>query len=173
MLPARKSIVAKGRTVAATAHTMGQHRTAWWISIARRVTPYRRRERGRAPDRGSATVELVIATPLLLLMLLLIVQAGVWMHATHVAQTAATRALDQARAQGGTAAAGQAAGTQTLAALGAGVLRDPRLRVTHTATEVRVDLDATATNVFPGFSWPVHASAVGPVERFTPSTERR
>ncbi|MGH3185480.1 MAG: TadE/TadG family type IV pilus assembly protein, partial [Streptosporangiaceae bacterium] len=36
-------------------------------------------------ERGSATAELVIATPLLLLLILAIVQFALWEHATHVA----------------------------------------------------------------------------------------
>src|SRR4051794_21902947 len=59
----------------------------------------RRRLRG---DRGAVTVELVIATPLLLLMLLAIVQFALWSHATHIAQAAASQGLAAARVQNGT-----------------------------------------------------------------------
>ena len=38
------------------------------------------------PDAGAATAELVIAMPLLLFLVMAVIQAGVWMHATHVAQ---------------------------------------------------------------------------------------
>jgi hypothetical protein len=116
---------------------------------------------------------LVIATPLLLFMIMLIVQAAVWMHGVHVAQAAATRALDAARTQDGTAATGKTVGADTLTALGGGVLREPRIEVTRTAVDVRVEIQATAVTVVPGLSWPVHATATGPVERFTPSTEGR
>ncbi|HEY3709387.1 MAG TPA: TadE/TadG family type IV pilus assembly protein, partial [Amycolatopsis sp.] len=53
-------------------------------------------------DQGEVTVELVIATPLLLLALLAIIQFAVWSHATHVAQAAASQALATARTQDGT-----------------------------------------------------------------------
>jgi len=119
-------------------------------------------------DRGGATVELVIAVPVLMLMILFIVQAAVWMHATHVAQAAATRALDAGAAYGGSAAQGQSAGNQTLAALGSGVLKDPQVTVTRTATDVRVDITGTAATVVPGIRWRVHATAAGPAERFVP-----
>jgi Flp pilus assembly protein TadG len=119
-------------------------------------------------DRGAATAELVIAMPLLLLMVMFIIQAGVWMHATHVAQAAATRAANTAAAYNSSAAAGQSTGTQTVAALGSGVLIDPRLSVTRTATEVRVEVEGTAETVVPGIRWGVRAVVVRPVERFVP-----
>jgi Flp pilus assembly protein TadG len=119
-------------------------------------------------DRGAATAEFVIAVPLLMLMILFVPQAAVWYHATHVAQAAANRALDAAAANGGTAAQGQTVGEQSLAALGSGVLHDPHVTVTRTATDVRVDITGTAETVVPGIHWRVHATAAGPVERFVP-----
>ncbi len=44
-------------------------------------------------ESGSATAELVIATPLLLLLILAIVQFALWEHATHVAQAVAQQGL--------------------------------------------------------------------------------
>jgi Flp pilus assembly protein TadG len=122
------------------------------------------------PDRGGATAELVVAMPLLLLMVMFIIQAGVWMHATHVAQAAATRAAASAAAYNSSAADGQSTGTQTAAALGSGVLIDPRVSVTRTATEVRVEVDGVAETVVPGIHWRVQAVVVRPVEQFIPDT---
>ncbi len=126
------------------------------------------RRTARGGDRGGATVEFVIAVPVLMLMILFIIQAAVWMHATHVAQAAANRTLDAAAAYNASAAQGQTAGDQTLAALGSGVLKDPHVTVTRTATDVRVDITGTAETIVPGIRWTVHVSAAGPVERFVP-----
>lgn len=120
------------------------------------------------PDAGAATTELAIAMPLLLLIVMFIVQAGVWMHATHVAQAAATRAASAAAAYTGSAAAGRTAAAETLAALGDGVLKDPVVTVTRTATEVRVEIVGTAATVVPGIRWTARALVVRPVERFVP-----
>ena len=120
------------------------------------------------PDAGAVTAELVVATPLLLLMIMFVIQAGVWLHATNVAQAAATRAASTAAAYQGSAAAGQAAGAQTLAAIGSGVLKTPAVSVTRTATEVRVEVTGTAASVVPGVHWTVRAVVVRPVERFVP-----
>ncbi|MDX3192917.1 TadE/TadG family type IV pilus assembly protein [Streptomyces sp. MN03-5084-2B] len=117
-------------------------------------------------DRGAATVELVIATPLLLLALLTIIQFALWSHATHVAQAAASQALAAARVQDGSTSAGHAAGQQLLDELAAGPLRDPHIDVTRTATSAAVSIHGEAIAVLPGVHLPVHAEAAGPLERF-------
>ncbi|MFE5565055.1 TadE/TadG family type IV pilus assembly protein [Amycolatopsis japonica] len=119
-------------------------------------------------DRGEATVELVIATPLLLLVLLAIIQFAVWSHATHVAQTAASQALAAARVQHGTADAGHAAGQRLLDELAAGPLREPRLAVDRNSTSVSVSVRGEAAAVLPGVHLHVHAETTGEVERFVP-----
>jgi Flp pilus assembly protein TadG len=126
------------------------------------------RQLAAQPDRGAATIELVLAVPVLLLMLMLVVQAGVWWHATHIAQAAATAALDAARAEGGSTADGQAAGATTLRALAGGALQRPRVEVTRTATRTSVRVSAVAEAVIPGVRWTVQATATGPTEHFVP-----
>ena len=119
------------------------------------------------PDAGAATAELVIAMPLLLLLVMFVIQAGVWMHATHIAQAAATRAASTAAAYQSNAGAGQGAGADTLAAIGSGVLKNPQVSVTRTATEARVEIRGTAQTVVPGIRWQVSTVVVRPVERWT------
>ena len=120
------------------------------------------------PDAGGATAELVIAMPLLLFIIMFIVQAGVWMHATHITQAAATRAANAAAGYGATASDGQRAGNDTLAAIGNGVLTNPVVSVTRTATQVRVEVSGSAESVVPGVHWTARAVVVRPVERFVP-----
>jgi Flp pilus assembly protein TadG len=136
---------------------------AGWLRVRwRRVTA--------RPDAGGATTELVIVMPLVLLIVMFVIQAGVWMHATHVAQAAATRAANGAAAYESSAATGRDIGSQTLAAIGDGVLKNPQVSVTRTATEVRVEIVGTAATVVPGVTWAVRAVVVRPVERFAPDT---
>jgi Flp pilus assembly protein TadG len=127
---------------------------------------FRRYLRG---DRGSVSAELVVATPLLLLMLLTIVQFALWSHATHIAQTAASQGLAVARAQNGTAAAGRTSAQQILDQLARGPLADPSVSVDRTATEASIRISGTATALLPFMTLPVHAEVVGPVERFVPN----
>lgn len=128
----------------------------------------RRVRRALVGDRGAVTVELVIATPLLLLALLAIIQFGLWSHATHVAQAAASAALAAARVQDGTTATGHAAGQRLLDDLAHGPLRDPRVDVARTATTATVAISGEATAVLPGMHLRVHAETSGDIERFIP-----
>ncbi|NUT51415.1 MAG: pilus assembly protein [Saccharothrix sp.] len=125
----------------------------------------RRAERG---DRGSVSAELVIATPLLLLMLMAIVQFALWSHATHIAQAAASQGLAVARSQNGTAAAGTSSARQLLDQLASGPLTGSAVTSDRSAASASVRVSGTATSVVPFLSLSVHAEAVGPVERFVP-----
>jgi Flp pilus assembly protein TadG len=116
-------------------------------------------------DAGSASVELVIATPLLGLLLLSIVQFGVWAHATHIAQAAANSALQSARAYRGSAADGDGAAHQILDQSAGSILSNRSVTVTRTATTVTVTITGTATTVVPGLRLPVTVTVTGPVER--------
>jgi Flp pilus assembly protein TadG len=110
---------------------------------------------------------LVIATPLLGLLLLLVVQFGVWAHARHIAQAAANEASQVARAYQSSAAAGSAQGQAILDQTGGSVLTDRGVSVTRTATTVTVTVVGHAANVVPGFSPTVRVTVSGPVERVT------
>ncbi|MFD7655376.1 TadE/TadG family type IV pilus assembly protein [Actinosynnema sp. NPDC059797] len=110
----------------------------------------------------------MIATPLLLLMLLAIVQFALWSHATHIAQAAASQGLAAARAQNGTSASGTASARQLLDQLAEGPLRGTVVSADRGAATASVRISGTATPVVPWLHLPVHAEAVGPVERFVP-----
>ncbi|MEV6445142.1 TadE/TadG family type IV pilus assembly protein [Amycolatopsis sp. NPDC051716] len=132
------------------------------VAIAWRV------RRALSGERGSVTAELMIATPLLLLALLVIIQFALWSHATHVAQAAAAEALAAARVQNGTATAGRAAGQQMLDELAQGPLRSSQIDVVRTETSVSASVQGEAVAVLPGMHLHVHAEAAGEVERFVP-----
>lgn len=119
-------------------------------------------------DCGSVSAELVIATPLLLLMVLAIVQFALWSHATHIAQAAASQGLATARVQDATAAQGDAAARRLLDQLGRGPLTTTRIDVTRSGDAVVIRVSGQASAVIPFLHLPVHAEAVGPVERFVP-----
>ena len=122
----------------------------------------------RKDERGAGTVELVIATPVLLLLILLITQLALYMHATHIAQAAASQALSAARVQGGSSAAGSAEAQRVLSQLGRGPLQGSSVNVQRGATQASVAINGTVTNVLPFMTLTVHVEAVGPVEKFVP-----
>lgn len=140
-----------------------------------RERPHRTRVRAalrrlRTDQRGAGTVELVIATPLLLLLILLIAQFALYMHATHIAQAAASEALSAARVYGGSTAAGNAEGQRVLTQLGSGPLQGTSVNVQRGPNQASVTVTGTVINVIPFATFTVHAEAVGPVEKFTPPT---
>jgi Flp pilus assembly protein TadG len=118
-------------------------------------------------ERGSATAELVIATPLLLLLILGIVQFALWEHATHVAQAVAEQGLSAGRVQGGTDQAATAEAQSMLGQLGSGVLVHPNVSATRGAATTTVVVTGQAEGILPFFSLPVRSVATGPTERFT------
>lgn len=120
--------------------------------------------RGRGRDDGSVSVELVVAAPLLLVLLLAAVQAGVWWHATHIAESVAAHALAAARVQDGTDDTGRAAGDRALAQLAGQVLTGATVAVTRDPQDARVEVTGTAMTVIPGLALPVRAAASGPTE---------
>lgn len=127
--------------------------------------------RGERDERGSATAELVVATPLLLLLILAVVQFALWQHATHVAQTVAQQALTAGRVQGGSDQNAAAQGAALLDQLGSGVLVHPAITASREADTTRVVVTGNAEGILPFLSLPVRSVAVGPTERWTtPST---
>ncbi|MFJ8965350.1 TadE/TadG family type IV pilus assembly protein [Lentzea sp. NPDC102401] len=117
-------------------------------------------------------MELVIATPLLLLLILLIAQFALYMHATHIAQAAAAQALSAVRVSGGTSA-GVAEGERVLAQLGSGPLQGTSVSVQRGPSQASALITGSVINVLPFTNLAVRAEAVGPVEKFTPPTSTR
>ncbi len=118
-------------------------------------------------ERGSASAELVIAAPVLLLLILGIVQFAVWEHATHVAQAVAAQGLAAGRVEGGTSQAATAEAESVLSQLGSGVLSHPKVSATRGAITTTVVVTGKAEAVLPFLSLPVRSEATGPTERFT------
>lgn len=143
-----------------------QHRTKLRrrvISALRR--PFNRRMCG--DEEGSASAELVIATPFLLLLILAIVQFALWEHATHVATAAAQQGLAAGRVEGGSAAVGQNQAQVVLDQLGRSVLVGPDIAASRSAVTTTVTVTGHAEGVLPFVSLPVHATATGSTERYT------
>jgi Flp pilus assembly protein TadG len=119
-------------------------------------------------DRGSASVEAVIATPLLMLLVLAIIQAGLILHARHMAQAAANNALEAARAELATGGDGQAAATASLSSNAGGVLEDPSVTVSRSTETVTVTITGTATRIVPLWDAPIEVTITGATEHIEP-----
>ncbi len=126
----------------------------------------RTRRRDRPGEHGAVATELAVLMPLLILLVLIPVQIGLWWHAAQAAQTAAEEGLDAAQVSTGTATDGHAAVQSILGQAG---------NLDHVSIDIQRGTDTVTVTVtgqlgfsiFPG-SWTVNANAAGPVERFVP-----
>ncbi|KJE19434.1 TadE-like protein [Frankia torreyi] len=111
----------------------------------------------------------MVATPLILIMLLVVVQLAVWGWAQQVAAAAARRGADTARLAGADPADGPTAARLITSQIGGGVLTDPQITVTHTSpTLLTVTVTGTAIRYLPGLALHVTARASGTREIYTP-----
>lgn len=125
----------------------------------------RRLGRARAHDeRGAVSAELVIATPLLLLLVMGVIQFALWQHAEHIASAVAQQGVSVGRLQGETAAAGKNEAQSVLNQLGSTVLVDSNIAATRTAATTTVTVTGHAESILGIFSLPIKAVAVGPSE---------
>jgi Flp pilus assembly protein TadG len=122
----------------------------------------------RARDqRGEATTELVLVTPVLLLLISFVLQFALWYHASHVAESAAQEGVRAARALGGTAEAGQQTAEHFLAETGPKVVTGPTVTAIRDADSARVEVRGHAPTLVPGLRLAVTATAESPTERLT------
>ena len=122
--------------------------------------------RVRVAERGSAAVELVLLTPLLMLLVLVVVQFALWQHARHVLLAAAQEGARAARAQGATADDGRTRAYEYIKQLGPDLVSAPVVEVDRGSQAVTVRIRGRAVNIVPGLPLTVTATSTGPVERF-------
>ena len=117
-------------------------------------------------ESGIATTEAVLVTPVLLFLVMLVVQFGLWFHAQHVAQAAAEEGARAARAMQGSTATGQNRAAAFLDQAGPTIITNRSITATRTAGAVTVAILGHSVRVVPGLSLPVEARATSPTERF-------
>jgi Flp pilus assembly protein TadG len=110
-------------------------------------------------------VQWAVLWPLLMLLTLGIIQAGIFLHGRNAAQRAATAAVDAARGSYGSAADAEELGA-TIA--GSGGLRSISVRVQRTGSTVTADVSAYAPMIFDLELGRINETAAAPLERVTP-----
>lgn len=125
-----------------------------------------RRRPSPAREAGTASTEAVLLTPVLLFVVMLVVQFGLWFHAEHVVQAAAREGVRAARAEGSSAESGETRAAEFLAATGPTIVRDPQVSASVDADRAVVNVSGYAVHIVPGLPMPVRATAAGEIERF-------
>ncbi len=105
--------------------------------------------------------------PLLMLLLMLVVQAGIYFHTRAVATTAARKAVATASAENGSASDGELAASQFLRQ-NATTLQHPHVTVTRDGSTARVTVSGDVASVVFGVPFSVTVVVDAPVERVTP-----
>ena len=119
----------------------------------------------RRDERGlSESVQFAVVWPVLMLVTLGLLQAGLWLHGRTVALRAATAAVDTARGTAGSVDAAQQAATDLASA---GGLDDVLVQVTRGPTAVTATVTAASPMLLDFGLGPLRESATAPVERAT------
>jgi Flp pilus assembly protein TadG len=121
-------------------------------------------------ERGDATVEAVLAVPVLLLLVLLVIQFGLYYHAAHTAEAAAQEGARAARVDGASAADGEDRARTFMADAAPTLVDDVTITATRDTDTARVEVRGVVHAIVPGLNLTVHADAESPVERFRPDT---
>lgn len=116
-------------------------------------------------ERGvSESVQWAVLWPVLILVTLGIIQAGIFLHGRNVAQRAATAAVDAARGSYGSATDAEHLAE---AIASSGGLTEVSVRVQRTGAVVNVDVSGYAPMIFDLDLGGVTATATAPLERVT------
>jgi TadE-like protein len=135
------------------------------------------RDAGRRPrgDRGASSIELVLYTPILMLLIFLVVQFSVAYLGNQVASAAAREGARVARIGGGSPASvaeAQVKSEKMVKTVGRGLFildEPPIIEVVSGGTDVRATVKGQAQQVIPFIEFPIEQVVQGPIERFTPS----
>ncbi|SEP53801.1 TadE-like protein [Amycolatopsis saalfeldensis] len=114
---------------------------------------------------------MAVVFPVVLVLILSVVQGGLWWHAHAVAAQAAQAGVDAGRPVGATTSTAADAARSFADRAGHGVLTAPHVHATGTVTTVEVAVSGTAIRLLPipGLDFPVSVTARASKERFTVS----
>lgn len=127
-----------------------------------------RTNRPTQAEAGSSTVELAVLAPVALVLLLGVLQAGLWLHTRSLCTHAAQQGTSAAATVTGDNAAGEQAATAFLARSPSAATH-PDVSVNAGSADVTVRVRATAPLVLPipGLQIPVEGLSHAGKERFT------
>ncbi|MCU1398982.1 MAG: hypothetical protein JWN62_2091 [Acidimicrobiales bacterium] len=121
-------------------------------------------------DRGEASAQIVILTPLLILLVLLGVQSAIYFHAANVASAAASQGATAGAPMNAGAGAAVSVAAQTLHDLAASGASAPSASDSGRTISVRVEV--AVLHIVPFFPDSVTRTAIQPKERFIAESDR-
>jgi hypothetical protein len=116
----------------------------------------------RRDDRGEIAANTAIFV-LVILLLFVALQFGLWFYGREVAAAAAQHAVDAARVESGSSALGEATANQYLAQVGG--FRESSVTVTRTSTSVTAVVSGQAVSIVGFIDPPITVTVTAPVER--------
>lgn len=117
-------------------------------------------------ERGDAAVETVLAVPVLLFLILVVIQAGLWFHGSQLVEAAAQEGMQAGRIETGSAIAAEARARQFVAGMSPSIAATAQIQASRTADTTRVVVSGRVQPVIPGLRLTVRGAAEGPTERF-------
>ena len=118
-------------------------------------------------ERGSSSVEMVIALPIVLTVLFLAVQAGTWFHARSIALASAQSGARTSAMLNSSLEAGLSSARSFAADVGGTTLTGVTVTGDRTATSTTVMVTGHSVRLVPFMDVTVSQSATLPVERYT------
>lgn len=117
-------------------------------------------------QRGDAAVETVLAVPVLLFLILVVIQAGLWFHGSQLVEAAAQEGMQAGRVETGSATAAEARARQFVAGMSPSIAASTQVQASRTADTTRVVVSGRVQQVIPGLQLTVSGAAEGSTERF-------
>ena len=120
-------------------------------------------------DKGETSAQVVLVVPVIILVLMLAIQAGLYFHTSNVAGAAAAQGATAASSVNITSSVavqlGQSSANNFVTAAGAQLFATPLVVVS--AGMVSVTVQVKVPRIIPFFSSSVGRSVIEPLERFT------
>lgn len=134
-----------------------------WAGGTRVGKPLMRRT---ATDVGSTVIEAVLLIPVFMLLILIVIQFALWSHAAQVAQLAASTGDRTARSIGAGPSEGADRARSVLSGPGSDITSSTVSYLLLPGDLVEITVAGNAETILPGFSLPVSAKTVGPIQEF-------
>jgi len=120
----------------------------------------------RRDERGAGGVEFLIMATALILLFTVLVQYGINLYASRVAEAAAREGAVAAARWDATAGDGSATAREYLAQDGAPAVRGSTVSCSRSGTQARVAVTVRVVSILPWLDDPITFTATAPVERW-------